>query len=122
MKCVAAAWLISPIANANTGAIRRAAIARIERSISSPARRSIRPSFCGFSTLRPDQRPLHADTGGKITLDNDNTPTVNGNGAGFGLRKTIYLRSGSMVGIELDFFRTEVLRKIAMNQPWEFCI
>jgi len=77
-------------------------------SISSPSATRIRPSSCGFYS-RPEATPLRPTPAAKSLLDNDNTPTVNGNGRRVGFRKTLYLRIVIDVASNLICFRTKML-------------
>ncbi len=58
---------------------------------------------------------LQADTGGKITLDNDNTPTVNGNAAGFGFAKQSIFDRDRWLASNLILSRLKMSWKIAMK-------
>jgi hypothetical protein len=114
LKFVAAAWLISPIAMQHCNSAGSQLPDRT--SISSPERDAVfgPPSAVFYS--RPEATPLQADTGGKITLDYDNTPTVNGNGAGFGFAKQSICDRDRWLASNLIFSGLKMLRKIAMNQ------
>jgi len=58
---------------------------------------------------------MQVDTGGKITLDNDHTPPVNGNAAGFGFAKQSICDHDRWLPSNLILSRLKMLWKIAMK-------